>query len=127
MVQAIGSAAVSGSLSAGATAAGLEAQLVRYQKQLSDCVNCDSAKTAEGKAVIDAISSRISEVRARLVSVTEVKSRSETGSLATGTSTASSPHSDVVTATKNEDATTAVTVSPTSTTATVGSRVDVQA
>ena len=47
-------------------AAGLEAQLQRYQKELSDCVNCDSANTAAGKETIQAISAKISGVRARL-------------------------------------------------------------
>jgi len=41
----------------------LQAQLQRYQKQLSDCVNCASAKTSRGKADIQAISERISQIK----------------------------------------------------------------
>jgi hypothetical protein len=47
----------------GPSAASLQAQLQRYQQQLSDCVNCASAKTPQGKADIQAISARISEVK----------------------------------------------------------------
>ena len=47
----------------GPSAASLQAQLQRYQQQLSDCVNCASAKTPQGKADIEAISARISEVK----------------------------------------------------------------
>jgi len=49
--------------SGGPSAASLQAQLQRYQQQLSDCVNCASAKTPQGKADIQAISARISEVK----------------------------------------------------------------
>lgn len=68
MVSAIGSSAISGASGSGtgSGAAALEAQLTRYQKQLSDCVNCDSAKTPEGKAAIADLSSKISEVKARI-------------------------------------------------------------
>jgi hypothetical protein len=47
----------------GPSAASLQAQLQRYQQQLSDCVNCASAKTPQGKADIQAISARINEVK----------------------------------------------------------------
>ena len=43
--------------------ASLQAQLQRFQQQLSDCVNCASAKTAKGKSDIQAIAARISQVR----------------------------------------------------------------
>ena len=42
---------------------GLRAKLDRYEKQLSDCVNCASAKTPEGKDDIAAISAKIDEVK----------------------------------------------------------------
>ncbi|MYM21947.1 hypothetical protein GTP46_04710 [Duganella sp. FT135W] len=48
----------------------LQAQLQRYQKQLSDCVNCASAKTSQGKADIEAISERISQIK-RAIEQTE--------------------------------------------------------
>ena len=61
------SAATSTAYSGGApSAASLQAQLQRYQKQLSDCVNCASAKTPQGKADIEAISARISQVQQRI-------------------------------------------------------------
>lgn len=41
----------------------LRARLDRYQKQLSDCVNCASAKTPKGKADIAAITSKIDETK----------------------------------------------------------------
>jgi hypothetical protein len=67
MVAAIGSASAAAYSGVARTpAAGLEAQLARYQKELADCVNCDSAKTPEGKEQIQAISNKISEVRARI-------------------------------------------------------------
>ena len=66
MVQAIGGAAANSAFSGPAKAAGLEYQLTRYQKQLTECVNCASAKTAAGKAAIEAISGKISSIRLRL-------------------------------------------------------------
>lgn len=44
----------------------LQAQLQSYQKQLSDCVNCASAKTLQGKADIQAIASCISQIEQRI-------------------------------------------------------------
>lgn len=44
----------------------LTAQLGRYQKELSECINCASAKTPEGKSNIEAIEIRISDIKARL-------------------------------------------------------------
>jgi len=85
MVQAIGSSAAGGAVDSGAGAAGLQAQLVRYQKQLSECANCASSKTAEGKAEIQAISGRISEIRARIDKVTEAKAESGPAALVTST------------------------------------------
>ena len=48
------------------SAASLQAQLQRYEQQLSDCVNCSSAKTARGKSDIEAIAARISQVKLRI-------------------------------------------------------------
>lgn len=66
MVAAIGSTAFAGAGIAGSPTAGLEAQITRYQKQLADCVNCDSAKTAQGKENIQEISNKISAAKARI-------------------------------------------------------------
>ncbi|MET3107648.1 hypothetical protein AAKU67_001908 [Oxalobacteraceae bacterium GrIS 2.11] len=70
MVQTIGSNLATGASSSGSALPGLEAQLKKYQKQLSECVNCDSSKTTEGKAQIQSISSSISDVKARIDKVT---------------------------------------------------------
>ncbi|MBI3903130.1 MAG: hypothetical protein HY306_09375 [Nitrosomonadales bacterium] len=73
MISAIGSHAYSAAIGAGSGTVGLEAQLARYQKQLSDCVNCDSARTLEGKTRIEAISSKISELKARIEETDKVQ------------------------------------------------------
>jgi hypothetical protein len=73
MVHAIGSATAYGAAGSGAAAASLEAQLARYQKQLSDCVNCDSAKTAEGKVEIEALSRRIGDIRDKIDKLAEAR------------------------------------------------------
>ena len=44
---------------------GLDAQIARYKKELSDCVNCESAKTAKGKAKIQAISDKLTALTAQ--------------------------------------------------------------
>lgn len=64
---AIGSttSAVSQSASASSGVA-LRADLARYQKQLADCVNCESAKTPEGKRNIQDLSRRIDGLKAKL-------------------------------------------------------------
>jgi hypothetical protein len=67
MVAAIGSSALTSSANGSASPiTGLEAQIARYQKQLSDCVNCDSAKTLQGKQNIQQISDKISVAKARI-------------------------------------------------------------
>lgn len=87
MVQAVGaSATVNQSTDPAAAAAGLEARLVRYQKQLSECVNCDSSKTASGKAEIESISGKISEVRDRIARIAESRTvRTLTDTIKNGT------------------------------------------
>lgn len=54
----------------------------------SECVNCASSKTAEGKAEIQEISGRIGEIRERIDKVTGVKASGETTQLATSTAAA---------------------------------------
>lgn len=49
--------------------AGLQAQLQRFQQQLSDCVNCASASTPQGKADIAAIAARISQVQKNIAAI----------------------------------------------------------
>ncbi|MGJ9419109.1 hypothetical protein ACHAC9_15290 [Massilia sp. CMS3.1] len=47
-------------------AAGLQAQSKRFEHELSDCVNCASSKTPEGKAAIEVIQTMINTVKLRL-------------------------------------------------------------
>lgn len=56
-------------------AAALLAQLQRLQQQLSDCVNCASGKTPEGKAAADAIRGKISQVEQRIAQSDQVDER----------------------------------------------------
>ncbi|MBC7452717.1 MAG: FlxA-like family protein [Massilia sp.] len=49
--------------------ANLQAQLQRYEQQLSDCVNCASAKTPQGKSNIQSIAARISQIRQSIVQI----------------------------------------------------------
>ena len=65
MVAALASTGTSTVQAAGATG-GLDAQLARYQKQLSECVNCTSAKTPEGKHEIDDLYGKIHSIKAKL-------------------------------------------------------------
>ena len=66
MVQPIGAAGSAAYAGSAPAFASLQAQLQRYEQQLSECLNCASAKTPEGKADIDAISARIGQVKARM-------------------------------------------------------------
>ena len=59
---------------------GLRAKLDRYEKQLSDCVNCASAKTPEGKADIAAISAKIDEVKRTIAGTSNGEGRAAPGS-----------------------------------------------
>lgn len=64
-----------------ATAVDLRARLDRYQKQLSECVNCVSAKTPEGKTDIAAVRAKIDELqRAMAGSATRGDGNAQTGS-----------------------------------------------
>ena len=44
---------------------GPDPKLSQLQQQLSDCVNCPTANTTEGKAKIQAISDQISAIKSR--------------------------------------------------------------
>jgi hypothetical protein len=65
MVSAIGSFSSSVSSTVAPTAA-LEAKIARDKKELSNCINCESAKTKQGQADIQALSNKISIAEARL-------------------------------------------------------------
>lgn len=67
MVPSISSSATTPAVtSGGPSAASLQAQLQRYQQQLSDCVNCASAKTPEGKKAIQELAAKVSQVTQKL-------------------------------------------------------------
>ena len=63
---AIGSSSLSAVSGGQSSRAVLHAEVARYQKQLSDCVNCSSSKTLEGKAHIQELSTQISVDQQRI-------------------------------------------------------------
>lgn len=97
MVSAVGSAFASNPVpDPVTTTAGIEAQIARYKKELSDCVNCESAKTTEGKAEIAAIASKISTAEARIEKINTGKQGSEpvASSTETGQTTRANAYAD---------------------------------
>jgi hypothetical protein len=66
MSLAIGSGSLSGVSGGQPSRAALAAEVAHYQKQLSDCVNCPSSKTLEGKAHIRELSTQISVDQQRI-------------------------------------------------------------
>lgn len=56
---------------------GLEFELAKYQKELSDFVNCDSANTTEGRSKIQEIHNKISTVQARIERLAVAESNRE--------------------------------------------------
>ena len=70
---AIGSNSQSCTFGGQPSRASLQADLARYQKQLSDSVNCASAKTLEGKTHIQELSSKISTTQERIKQVETTK------------------------------------------------------
>ena len=83
---AIGASQAASAYSSGGapSAASLQAQLQRYQKQLSDCVNCPSSKTPQGKADIQAISARISQVKQSIEQAANAQANPAVPSQSTG-------------------------------------------
>ena len=59
MIRSIGSSLGQNLHSTAKSTAGLDAQIAAYKKELSNCINCESAKTAKGKANIQNISNKI--------------------------------------------------------------------
>jgi hypothetical protein len=73
-LSAIGTApAFNPTTASGASTGGLEAQIARYTQELSDCVNCASANTAQGQARIAEIASKISRAKARIDKIASQK------------------------------------------------------
>ena len=82
MVSAIGSSNAFHTIStSGESVAAIEAQLALYQKELSNCVNCESANTKQGQADIQALSSKISLAEARLQEIKSSTAGSQPGAI----------------------------------------------
>ena len=126
MLSAIGSSTPTSSpADAGTLSAGLEARLARYQKELADCVNCDSANTREGRETIQVLSNKVSEIKARIEEVTATNSSTHPAAPNARTS-AGVGVNRVALASGAQDKIAVATVSASgSAAATVGSRLDV--
>ena len=89
MISAIGTSTFASPGASGPSIAALQAQLDSYQKQLSDCVNCATATTPQGKQNIQDISGKISDVQARITQAAAAKSNTQpTVNATTSTATA---------------------------------------
>ncbi len=108
MTVAVASAGYTGSSASGSnlTAAGIQAQIAIYQRQLSDCVNCSSADTIEGKTQIQEISSKISTAKAQIQQISDQAPPKTSASNATTSANAS------VNAVANSPVTKALTIAP---------------
>ncbi len=73
MISSIGSSPAYDLNSNAKPTTGLDAQIARHKKELSDCVNCESAKTTKGKAKIQAISDKIAALTAQAEKTAEPK------------------------------------------------------
>lgn len=73
MISSIGSSPAYDSNSTAKPKTGLDAQIARHKKELSDCINCESAKTTKGKAKIQAISDKIAALTAQAEKLAEPK------------------------------------------------------
>lgn len=124
MVSAIGSSPAYGNVPAtGAATAGLESQITRYKKELSDCVNCASARTPEGKAKIQAIAAKIGAAEARIEKITSSGSASHAIVSSTASASVAKPFAPASTAQGPDKIEAALT--PRGAGSTTGSRVDV--
>lgn len=68
MIQAIGSVPGPTALP-GAGGGGLQAQLAQAERQLADCITCDTANTPSGKAKIQVLTARVQALKERLEEV----------------------------------------------------------
>lgn len=66
MVAAIGAPTGFSAQLPGPSTGGMRAELARYEKALSECVNCASAKTPEGQQEIQRLSAEIARLKARI-------------------------------------------------------------
>lgn len=92
MVSAVGTSPAFSALPAtGASTAGVEAELVRYKKELADCVNCATANTTEGKRKIQEVAGKISAAEARIKQTVVEKSSGPPAATSTTDAKESSP------------------------------------
>ncbi|HEY7986539.1 MAG TPA: FlxA-like family protein [Methylophilaceae bacterium] len=90
------------------TAAGIQAQIAIYQRQLSDCVNCSSASTIEGKTEIQDISSKISAAKSQIQQLQDQAPQKTSTPKNNGTTNANAS----VNAVANAPVTRALTIAP---------------
>lgn len=122
MLSMIGTSTFSSPAGAGTSIAGLEAQLDRYQKKLSDRINCDSANTRESREAIQALSNKISTIKARIEEITVTKSNTQP---ATPDSASHTQCKDALVSGTQCNTVVTKTSASGSATSTVGSRLDV--
>jgi hypothetical protein len=105
MVSAVGSSPASSAVStAAASTAGIEAQIARDKKELSNCLNCDSAKTKQGQADIQALSNKISIAEARLQQITAANPVNQSAALSPAAASDSVADSNTVASTAESNA-----------------------
>lgn len=66
MVAAIGASPIYSAQLPAASTGGLRVELAKYEKELSNCVNCASATTTEGQQEIQRLTSEIARLKARI-------------------------------------------------------------
>lgn len=69
MIPAVGASPGPSTLPTTGDAGGLQAQLSQAQRQLADCINCDTADTPSGKAKIQVLTARVQILKDRLEEV----------------------------------------------------------
>ena len=109
----------------GATTSGAEAKIARYKKELSDCVNCESAKTSSGQAKIQVIASKIAAEQARIEKIANDNSSTQTSELSITKADSALSKADAETLTADRENTYDSTTLSTYTGSTIGGLVDV--
>jgi hypothetical protein len=93
-LSAIGSPA-SGFAQTSLSKTALRVELARYEKVRSDCVNCASAETIEGKRNIQNLDTRISALKAKLAVVAQPDASATAGEARSSTASAVAGRIDV--------------------------------
>lgn len=126
MVSAIGSppSPSTGSTTA-ASKAGIEAQIARDKKELSNCVNCEPANTKQGQADIQALSNKIAVAEARLENTTTSKQDSQPTESSATTANNTPANSHAVASIAENITSTESATTPKSSDSTTGRLVDV--